>query len=55
VDDDESLRESLEGLLKAMGYTVSVFSSAEGFFGLTGSSQNQLPDSGRANAGNEWP
>ena len=31
VDDDESLRESLEGLLKAMGYTVSVFSSAEGF------------------------
>jgi FixJ family two-component response regulator len=31
VDDDESLRESLEGLLKAVGYTVSVFSSAEGF------------------------
>jgi FixJ family two-component response regulator len=31
VDDDESLRESLEGLLKAMGYMVSVFSSAEGF------------------------
>jgi len=31
VDDDESLRESLEGLLKAMGYIVSVFSSAEGF------------------------
>jgi FixJ family two-component response regulator len=31
VDDDESLRESLEGLLKAMGYVVSVFSSAENF------------------------
>ena len=31
VDDDESLRESLEGLLKSMGYSVTVFSSAEGF------------------------
>jgi FixJ family two-component response regulator len=31
VDDDESLRESLEGLLKSMGYRASVFSSAEGF------------------------
>jgi FixJ family two-component response regulator len=31
VDDDESLRESLEGLLKSMGYSVNVFSSAEGF------------------------
>ena len=31
VDDDESLRESLEGLLKSMGYSVSVFSSAEAF------------------------
>jgi FixJ family two-component response regulator len=33
VDDDESLRESLEGLLKAMGYSVNVFASAEGFLG----------------------
>ena len=33
VDDDESLRESLEGLLKSMGYRVNVFSSAEGFLG----------------------
>jgi FixJ family two-component response regulator len=31
VDDDESLRESLEGLLKAMGHMVNIFSSAEGF------------------------
>ena len=31
VDDDESLRESLEGLLKALGYGVQVFSSAESF------------------------
>lgn len=31
VDDDESLRESLEGLLKSMGYRVNVFSSAERF------------------------
>jgi FixJ family two-component response regulator len=33
VDDDESLRESLEGLLKALGYAVEVFSSAESFLG----------------------
>jgi FixJ family two-component response regulator len=31
VDDDESLRESLEGLLKSLGHAVMVFSSAEGF------------------------
>jgi FixJ family two-component response regulator len=31
VDDDESLRESLEGLLKSLGYAVAVFSSAESF------------------------
>ena len=31
VDDDESLRESLEGLLKSLGYDVAVFSSAESF------------------------
>jgi FixJ family two-component response regulator len=33
VDDDESLRESLEGLLKSLGYGVEVFSSAESFLG----------------------
>lgn len=31
VDDDESLRESLEGLLKSMGHAVAVFLSAEQF------------------------
>ncbi len=31
VDDDESIRESLEGLLKSLGYDTSVFSSAESF------------------------
>jgi FixJ family two-component response regulator len=31
VDDDESLRESLEGLLKSLGHVVAVFSSAESF------------------------
>ncbi len=31
VDDDESLRKSLEGLLKSLGHTVAVFSSPEGF------------------------
>lgn len=31
VDDDESLRESLEGLLKSLGHKVEVFSSAEEF------------------------
>ena len=31
VDDDESLRESLDQLLKILGYRVKVFSSAESF------------------------
>jgi len=31
VDDDESLRESLEGLLKSLGHAVEVFASAESF------------------------
>jgi FixJ family two-component response regulator len=31
VDDDQSLRESLEGLLKSLQYGVEVFSSAESF------------------------
>lgn len=31
VDDEEALRQSLEGLLKSLGHTVAVFSSAEDF------------------------
>ena len=31
VDDDESLRESLNGLLRILGYRVKLFSSAESF------------------------
>lgn len=33
VDDDESVRESLEGLLTTLGYNVETFASAEGFLG----------------------
>ncbi|HEY0789969.1 MAG TPA: response regulator [Chthoniobacterales bacterium] len=31
MDDDESVRESLEGLLRSLGHVVNVFSSAENF------------------------
>lgn len=31
VDDDESVREALWGLVRSVGYTVSTFSSAEEF------------------------
>lgn len=31
VDDDKSLRESLKGALKLLGYRTAVFSSAESF------------------------
>lgn len=31
VDDDESVRESLESLLKSMGFRVSLFAGAEEF------------------------
>ena len=33
VDDDESVRESLPDLLKELGFTARVFSSAEEFLG----------------------
>ncbi|HYY29988.1 MAG TPA: response regulator [Chthoniobacterales bacterium] len=31
IDDDESVREALWGLVRSVGYTVSTFSSAEEF------------------------
>jgi FixJ family two-component response regulator len=31
VDDDESVRESLQGLLKSVGYSATTFGSAEAF------------------------
>ena len=31
VDDDESVRESLDGLLRSVGFAVKVFGSAEDF------------------------
>lgn len=33
VDDDESVRESLHGLLASLGYAVQTFASAEDFLG----------------------
>ena len=31
VDDDESMREAIKGLVKSLGYTVEAFASAEEF------------------------
>jgi FixJ family two-component response regulator len=31
VDDDESVRESLEGLMRSVGFAVNIFASAEEF------------------------
>jgi FixJ family two-component response regulator len=39
VDDDESVRESLSGLIRSVGFGVMVFASAEEFL-----SSNRLPD-----------
>jgi FixJ family two-component response regulator len=33
VDDDKSIRQSLEGLLKSLNFRVAAFSSAESFLG----------------------
>lgn len=35
VDDDNSVRESLQGLLEAIGFSVAAFSSAEAFLDST--------------------
>jgi FixJ family two-component response regulator len=39
VDDDDSVRESLSGLIRSVGFGVMVFASAEGFL-----SSNHLSD-----------
>src|SRR5262249_61289644 len=33
VDDDDSVRESLRGLIRSVGFAVAVFASAEEFLG----------------------
>jgi FixJ family two-component response regulator len=33
VDDDDSVRESLQGLIRSVGFAVQVFASAEEFLG----------------------
>ena len=38
VDDDESMREAIRGLMKSLGYTAVAFASAEGFL-----SSRQIP------------
>src|SRR5271154_1163885 len=35
VDDDESIREAMESLLRGFGFQVELFSSAEDFLGST--------------------
>ncbi len=39
VDDDDSVRESLSGLIRSVGFKVMVFASAEGFL-----SSNRVSD-----------
>ncbi len=41
VDDDESVRESLPDLLRALGYRVQVYSSAEEFLASESLSETQ--------------
>jgi FixJ family two-component response regulator len=41
VDDDESIRESLPGLLKEFGFASETFSSAEEFLASDGISRSQ--------------
>lgn len=36
VDDDESVREAIKGLMKSLGYTVASFASAEEFLASNG-------------------
>ena len=41
VDDDESMREALESLLKSVGFRVAIFASAKEFLNAT---EHEVPD-----------
>ena len=54
VDDDISVRESLDRLIRSAGLEVRVFASAEEFLDSARSSQAGLSHIGRAPARDEW-
>lgn len=42
VDDDESVRESVDGLMRSVGFTVKTFSSAEEFLNRGGQRETDV-------------
>ena len=54
VDDDESVREALCGLLRSVGAAVNSFASAEEFLSFRSTWKRELPGTGCAYAGNGW-
>ena len=54
VDDDISVRESLDSLIRSVGLAVKLFVSAEEFVNSDRSLQGGLSHIGRAPAGDEW-
>ena len=54
VDDDISVRESLESLIRSVGLAVRVFASAEEFLNSDHPCRSGLSHIRRAPAGDEW-
>ena len=54
VDDDVSVRKSLDRLIRSVRLEVKVFASAEEFLNSDRSLQGGLSHIGRAPAGDEW-
>ena len=55
VDDDESVREALRGLMKSLGFAAEAFASAEEFLASDSRDRTACLITDNANAGPDRP